>query len=124
MVPSSLRNLFVLHFALDYLFALPLMIAPVRAMELFGWENAEPVATRLVAAALMGIGGVSLVARNADAAAYRHMLTMKLLWSGAAVLGLSISLIEGAPAATVGFLAIFAAFFGVWLRYRLRLRNA
>ena len=67
-------------------------------------------------------GGVSLVARNADAASYRHMLTMKLLWSGAAVLGLLISLFEGAPVMTAGFLAVFASFFGVWLYYRLRLK--
>ncbi|MCU0844905.1 MAG: hypothetical protein MUC76_08260 [Spirochaetes bacterium] len=122
MFPPLLRKLFVLHFALDYLFAIPLMIAPVRTMALFGWDNAEPVATRLVAAALLGIGGVSLIARNADAASYRHMLTMKLLWSGAAVLGLLISLFEGAPVMTAGFLAVFASFFGVWLYYRLRLK--
>jgi hypothetical protein len=90
-------------------------------MGFMGWPDAEPVATRLVAAALMGIGGISFIARNADIEAYRHMLTMKLLWSSTAVLGLVLSIVEGAPMATYGFLAIFAIFFGVWLFYRVKI---
>ena len=121
MVTPLLRKLFVLHFIIDYLVALPLMFAPEPTLSFFGWPTPEPVATRLVAAALLGIGGISLVARNADAAAYRHMLTLKLLWSGTAILGLVLSLIQGAPAATLVFLIIFAIFFGIWLFYRLRL---
>lgn len=121
MVPQILRRLFIFHFIVDYLFAVPLMIAPKATMALLGWESSEPVATRLVAAALMGIGGISFIARNADIDTYKHMLTMKLLWSIAAVLGLAISLAEGAPAATAGFFAIFAVFFCVWLFYRVKL---
>ncbi|PKN69977.1 MAG: hypothetical protein CVU54_08070 [Deltaproteobacteria bacterium HGW-Deltaproteobacteria-12] len=118
MVPKPLRKLFILHFIIDFIFAIPLMFAPKAAMALLGWQDAEPVATRLVAAALMGIGGISFVARNADAEAYRHMLTMKLLWSSAAVLGLLLSIIEGAPVAAYGFLAVFVMFFGVWLYFQ------
>ncbi len=121
MVPLSLKRLFIFHFIVDYLIAVPLMFAPKTIMSLMGWQNAEPVTARLVAAALMGIGGISFIARNAKADAYRHMLTMKLLWSGAAVLGLVISLFEGAPFATYGFLALFVIFFGVWLFYRLKI---
>ena len=121
MVPSLLKKLFVFHFIVDFIFAIPLMLAPKAAMAFMGWPNAEPVATRLVAAALMGIGGISFIARNADARVYRHMLTMKLLWSSAAVLGLLLSILEGAPTATYGFLAIFVMFFGVWLYYWLKI---
>ena len=121
MVPSILKKLFILHFAVDYIVALPLMFAPVAVMSFLGWQNPEPVATRLVAAALMGIGGISFIARHADAAAYRHMLTMKLLWSATAVFGLTLSVIEGAPAFTWIFLLIFAVFFGIWLFFRMRI---
>lgn len=121
MVPALLRKLFILHFIIDFIFAIPLMFAPKAAMALLGWPDVEPVATRLVAAALLGIGGISFIARNADAGAYKHMLTMKLLWSSAAVLGLLLSIFEGAPIATYGFLAVFVMFFGVWLYFRLKM---
>jgi hypothetical protein len=121
MVLPVLRKLFILHFAIDYLVAIPLMFAPVVSMKLLGWDNPEPVATRLVAAALLGIGGISYLARNADVSAYRHMLTMKLLWSGAAVLGLTVSVVEGAPAFTWVFLFIFGVFFWIWLFFRMRI---
>lgn len=123
MVPGLLRWMFIFHFVVDYLFAIPLMLFPEQTMVLLGWDAPEPVATRLVAAALMGIGGISFLARDADLSAYRHMLTMKLLWSGAAVLGLSLSLAGGAPGFTLVFLGIFAVFFFVWLFFRLRLRD-
>lgn len=121
MVPSLLQKFFILHFIIDYIAALPLMFAPEATMSFFGWHNPEPVATRLVAAALMGIGGISFIARNADQAAYRHMLTMKLLWSGAAVFGLAFSIAEGAPVFTWIFLLVFAVFFGIWLFFRMRI---
>jgi cation transport ATPase len=121
MIHPILKKLFVLHFIIDYIVALPLMLAPVATMSFFGWNNPEPVATRLVAAALMGIGGISFIARDADAAAYRHMLTMKLIWSGAAVLGLAFSIMEGAPSFTWVFLLIFTAFFGIWFLFRMKI---
>jgi len=46
---------------------------------------------------------------------------MKILWSSTAVFGLVLSIIEGAPMATYGFLATFVIFFGVWLFYRIRI---
>ncbi len=121
MVPEILRKLFLLHFALDYIVAIPLMFAPVKTMMLLGWNAPESVATRLVAAALIGIGGISLIAYKADVETFRHMLTMKLLWSGSAVLGLVLSLADGAPVFTWVFLFIFAIFFVIWLFYRMRI---
>lgn len=122
MVPGILRKLFILHFLLDYIVAIPLMFAPVKTMMLLGWDTPESVATRLVAAALMGIGGISLIACKADIETYRHMLTMKLLWSGAALVGLALSLADGAPVFTWAFFFIFAVFFGIWFFYRMRIR--
>lgn len=121
MVPQLLRRLFILHFILDYTAAIPLMIAPQKVMLLLGWHAPESVAARLAAAALIGIGGISLLAHDAGTETYRLMLTMKLLWAGAAIIGLILSIIEGAPVFTWVFLFIFALFFGIWLFYRLRL---
>jgi hypothetical protein len=123
-VPASLRSWFVVHFVADILFAIPMIVAPTFTLTLFGWPSVDPVTTRLVGAALIGIGGQSLLGRNEDISVYRAMLSLKCLWSGAAVLGLVVSIAQGAPVMTWAFLAIFVTFALIWNYYRLRLRSA
>ena len=118
-VPPSLRAWFVVHFAADMLFALPLFFAPRLFLEMFGWTEVDPVTARLVAAALFGIGIQSLLARNETADAFRAMLGLKIIWSMTAVAGLIWSALSGGPAMTWVFVVIFAAFSGVWWYYRL-----
>lgn len=120
-VPPSLRTWFSVHCVADLIFAIPLFLAPVDTMRAFGFTAPEPVATRLVAAALFGIGLQSQFGKHADLAAYRSMLNLKVIWSGAAVLGLALSIAQGAPKATWLFLAIFVAFNALWFSYRQRL---
>jgi hypothetical protein len=119
MVPSSLRAWFVVHFWVDLLFAVPLFLSPRWTLSLFGWPAVDPVATRLVAAALFGIGIESFLGRGAGPGAFRALLNLKIIWSAAATLGLVWSQLEGGPAAGWFFAIVFAAFGGVWLRYRL-----
>ena len=66
-VPGSLRLWFVVHFAVDLVFALPLLLIPEWLMPLLGWSCVDPITSRLVGAALMGIGGASLLERKASA---------------------------------------------------------
>lgn len=123
-VPPALRTWFVIHFVADIVSAVPLFVAPVYVLELVGWESVDPVAARLVAAALFGIGIESLLGRNADAATYRGMLNLKIIWSAAASIGLAWGLIEGAhgrPLALWGVLGIFVVFHGIWVYWRVRL---
>ncbi len=121
MVPPSLRFWFVVHFIADILFAIPLLIAPEILLRPLGWTVVDPVVSRVVGAALVGIGGESLLGRNADLASFRTMLRLKILWSGTAIVGFVISLAQGAPWGTWGFLAIFMAFSGLWTYWALRL---
>ena len=65
MVPKSLRTWFVIHFVLDFIFAIPLILAPRAFLGLLGWTSIDPIAARLVGAALIGIGGESYLGRNA-----------------------------------------------------------
>jgi malic enzyme len=95
----------------------------VPTLRALGWTAIDPVSARLVGAALAGIGVQSLLGRNESADAFRAMLRLKCIWSGAAILGLGISIAEGAPAVTWGFLLLFLAFAGIWNTYRLRLRG-
>lgn len=123
MVPKSLRVWFVIHFIADYLVAIPLLIAPVFILESLGWKCVDPVATRLVAAALFGVGGSSLIERNATKEVFRDLLNLKIIWASTASLGIFISLLQGAaPMAWLVF-AIFFSFLFVWIYYRVRLKK-
>lgn len=122
-VPLSLRRWFVAHFVVDTLCALPLLLAPGLLLPALGFSCVDPVSPRLVGAALVGIGTQSLIGRNQGVETYRAMLNLKLLWSGTAILGLVMGIADGAPPSTWGFLASFVAFAGVWMHYRIRLKQ-
>ncbi len=120
-VPSSLRAWFVVHFAADMAFALPLFFAPRFFLEMLGWTEVDSVTARLVAAALFGIGIQSLLARGETVDVFRAMLGLKIIWSMTAVAGLVWSAVAGGPVMTWVFVGVFAVFSGVWWYYRLLL---
>lgn len=80
MVPRSLRLWFVVHFYADVFAAVPLFLAPRTVQGWLGWTAVDPLATRLVAAALFGIGIESYLARNASLETFRGMLNLKVIW--------------------------------------------
>ena len=122
-VPASLRTWFVVHFVVDLAAGLPLLLAPEAALRLVGWTAVDPVATRLVGAALLGIGGQSLRVRSRGVEAYRALLGLKVIWSLAAIFALGAGIAAGAPQAAWAFLSIFIAFAGVWIHYAVRFRQ-
>ncbi len=122
--PASLRTWFVAHFVADVVFATPLFIAPRAFLGLLGWSSVDPLATRLVAAALFGIGIQSLLGRKEGVEAFRAMLNVKIIWSATATIGLVWSELEGGPPLGWAFVAVFATFNAVWTYYRWRLSTA
>lgn len=123
VVPSSLRTWFVIHFVADIVFAVPLFVAPEAFLGLLGWETIDPVTTRIVAAALVGIGVQSLLGRNESAEVFQAMLSLKVLWSATATLGILWSVLSGGPPFAWAFVGIFGAFNVIWTRYWLLLRR-
>lgn len=121
MVPRSLRLWFVVHFYADVLAAVPLFLAPRAVQGWLGWTAVDPLATRLVAAALFGIGIESYLARNAGLETFRSMLNLKVIWSSSAVIGVAWSQFQGGPVAGWGVLGIFVVFNVAWVRFRLQL---
>ncbi|MBA3462323.1 MAG: hypothetical protein H0T46_20340 [Deltaproteobacteria bacterium] len=121
MVPDRLRWWFVVHFVLDVVAAVPMFVAPTQLLGWLGWPAVDPIATRLVAAALFGIGIESLLGRNAGVEAFRGMLNLKIIWSATAALGVLWSQLEGGHVAGWGVFAIFASFNVLWTRYRILL---
>jgi hypothetical protein len=121
--PHSLRRWFVAHFAADILFALPLFLAPRAFLGALGWTTVDPLATRLVAAALFGVGIQSLLGRNESVETFRATLNLKIIWSASATLGILWSQLEGGPAFGWAFVGVFAVFNGIWSYYRWILRG-
>lgn len=124
MIPLSLRRWFILHFALDMLFAVPLLVFPMYFLSLFGWTTIDPLTARLVGAALFAIGVESLLLRNnKNATVFVAMLDLKILWSSAAIISILLSIYGGAPGSAWFFLAVFVVFCSVWSYYRYVLRK-
>ncbi len=121
-IPKSLRVWFVIHFAIDIIFAIPMLLVPEFLMPLMGWSVVDPITSRLVGAALLGIGVESLLGRNANREVFKAMLNLKIIWASGAVLGIGLGILAGGPPLAWIFLVIFAAFLGLWVYYRIKLR--
>ncbi|MBI9097649.1 MAG: hypothetical protein JEY91_04185 [Spirochaetaceae bacterium] len=125
-VPRSLKMWFVVHFFADILFAIPMFFLPVKFFTALGWEQIDPIATRMVAAALFGIGIESLLSRNATIDSFKTMLSLKIIWSTAALAGLSWGLIAGVFGNTlvgISLLGIFILFNILWTYWYIRLNK-
>ncbi len=125
-VPSALKIWFVIHFVVLIIFAIPLFIFPREFLELLGWHSIDPFATRLVAAALFGIGIESLLCRNANIETYKNMLNLKLIWSGAAIIGIAFSIYQSLNITIIAerlLLVTFLAFHILWLYWRGRVER-
>ena len=120
--PVSLRRWFIIHFIVDYLFAIPLFIAPAWFLSLFGFTVIDPVTARLVAAALFAIGSISLLSRNESVNIYNSLLKLKIIWSVSAIAGLLVSLRQGAPVLLWPIALVFGLFSGIWSYYLWKLR--
>ncbi|MBU0727999.1 hypothetical protein KKA95_04915 [Patescibacteria group bacterium] len=120
-VPTSLRIWFTIHFAVDMIFAFPLLFAPEWTLGLFGISMAASLTARLVGAALIGIGGVSLVVRHESADVFHALLTLKILWSLSAMVAILLYISEGGPQTSWIILSVFLVFFFIWVYYKNRL---
>ena len=124
MIPTSLRTWFTIHFIIDIIFAIPLLLIPVAFLSILGWTTVDPYAARLVGAALMGIGIESYLGRNAGVEAFQGMLNLKIIWSATAVLGtIATMLTYERPWGVWLLLAAFIPFNIIWVYYRLKLRG-
>lgn len=121
-IPDNLRTWFVIHFVVDMLLGIPLLLFPEIVMPLLGWNPIDPIASRVVGAALMGIGIESYLGRNASIEVFRAMLNLKVIWSSSAILGIWLGIWRDGPQAGWLFLGIFFIFWVVWVYYWRELR--
>lgn len=122
-IPKGLRHWFIIHFIVDMLFAVPLILFPTWLLSILGFETTNLLLARLVGATLVGIGGTSFIMHKKDISAYLTMLQLKLLWSGTAIIAIMLSLKDENIITLWFLLAIFIIFFLIWGYYLKLLTN-
>lgn len=123
-IPAGLRTAFLVHSIIDLAVAIPLMISPQKSLEMIGWDDPiDPVATRLVAAALLA-GSRSAFKPIESIESYKSILGIKLIWSTAAIIGLVWSIKEGSSTKAYLPLGAFGIFWGIWNYWRWKLNKA
>src|SRR3989344_8427676 len=121
-VPKYLKIWFLIHFIIDYLFAIPLLLFPVTFLKFLGWTTIDTLLARLISAALIGIGGVSLLENKSSLESYNSLLTLKILFSTTAIIGIVISITEGNKIKFVWLLlTIFVLFSVLWIYYKIKI---
>jgi hypothetical protein len=122
-IPQGLRTWFVIHFVADMLFGIPLLFFPNLIMPWFGWTDIDPLMSRLVGAALLGIGGESLLSRNASLEVFRSFLRLKIIWAIGAILAIVLGIGSGGQPQAWIFFLIFSIFLIVWIFYHIRINR-
>ena len=122
-VPPTLRAWFIAHAVACLVAALALFFEPEMVLRRLGWVAIDPITARLAGAALLAIGGQSLLVRNAGVETYRTMLGLLVIWSLASALGLFVGVGEGAPSAAWALMSISVVFAGVWVHHAIRFRQ-
>jgi hypothetical protein len=120
-VPPSLRTWFVVHFCVDIIIALPFIVFPELVLNVLHWGVIDPIATRLVGAALFAIAVESLWMKDSGLDAYLSMLRLKILWASVGLVGLLLGIVNGGPRIAWVFVGLFSFFLCVWVYYKVRL---
>jgi hypothetical protein len=121
-IPGGLKTWFLIHFAVDMVFAIPLIFFPELFLAWIGWQPTDPVMPRLVGAALLGIGGESLFSRHASRDTFKALLRLKIIWASGAILALLLGIFRGGPALAWAFVGIFGIFLLIWIYYLSKLK--
>ncbi len=122
IVPKSLRIWFLLHFIADLFFAIPLILFPKIILNVLEINSTAIPLARLVGAALVGIGGASFFSYKKSKESYNILLTLKILWSITAILGLIVSIVQGSSKLLWIVVSAFSIFAIVWIYFKIKLK--
>ncbi|HOP62008.1 MAG TPA: hypothetical protein PK906_01460 [Spirochaetota bacterium] len=90
-------------------------------MSFWGFADFNNLTARLTGAALTAIGVNSFLMSGGGAEAFNAMLTLKIIWSLSAILGIIMTIADGGPGSLYLFLGIFTIFSLVWIFYKRKL---
>lgn len=122
-IPHTLKIWFIIHFIIDILFAIPLLLFPFWVSHILNIPEADSLAIRLVGAALVAIGISSLLYKDAHIYTYNALLSLKILWSVSALLAIALSFKESVSLAKIIFFLVFLVFCLIWVYFKLRLKK-
>lgn len=122
-IPHALKIWFIIHFIIDILFAIPLLLFPFWVSHILNIPEVDSLAIRLVGAALLAIGISSLLYKDAHIYTYNALLSLKILWSASALLAIVLSFKESVSPAKITILLVFAVFFFVWVYFKIKLKK-
>lgn len=116
-VSKNLKAWFLVHFGVDMLIGIPLLMAPVELVNAFGLQMTDTYMARIVGAALIAIGMTSAIVQDEGEEVFMVMLKLKMLWSGFAIVGMLFALAAGESQVLWIFIGIFAFFFHLWYEF-------
>jgi hypothetical protein len=119
---KSLRYTFLVHLVVALLFGLPLLIAPGRTLDLFGWAPIDPIMSRLFGAALLAMGWASYRGwRAAVRSDVAILLEAEVVLTSLSALAILRHLVSGSwPWYVWMTFIIFAVFAIAWIYHLLR----
>ncbi len=120
-VPKSLKNWFTIHIIADLIFGIPLFLFPVQFLSYlyWSWSPIDPLATRIVGAALIGIAALSYYCnRSNNLEVFRVALKFKSVWGSLAFLATAYAALTGGSPFVWFAVAVFLTFAVVWNYYR------
>lgn len=112
----GLRTLFLVHMAVALVFGVPLLLIPGRLLQWVGWSPIDPIAGRLLGAALLALGwssfrGWQLMGKRD----VRLLVEMEAAFTGLACVGLGRHLFfYSYPLFPWLVFAVLAVFFLAW----------
>ena len=119
---KSLRYTFLIHAVVTVAFGLPMLLAPGRWLDLFGWLPIDPIMTRLLGAAFLALGWGSYRAWRAAARSdVEILLQVEVVFTVLSSLALLRHLLGGSwPWYVWTLFIVFVLFAIAWIYHLLR----
>ena len=119
---KGLKWLFLIHAVVAAIFGIALLLAPGRFLGLMGWAPVDPIASRLLGAALLALGWSSFRGwRATERAEVAILVETEAVFTVLCCLGLLRHLVRGGyPFMVWAVLAIFLIFAIAWIVFLVR----
>lgn len=122
-----LKIFFIIHFIIDIIIAIPLLLFPEYFLTFMGWKNFDPITTRLVGAAFFGIGIGSYLSRKSTFETFSSLLNLKIAWCFSSIVGIFIYVFtsrKSMPLAIWALNVMFLAFGVLWIYLKYRVKKS
>ena len=119
---KGLKYLFLVHCVVAVLFGAPLLVAPGRFLELFGWAPVDPLISRILGAALLALAWSSFRGwQAAERVQVVRLIELEAVFTILACVGLGRHLLVASwPLVVWGVFAVLAVFALAWCLALLR----